>query len=84
MSDHIDKELLIDYQFGLLEGEEKETVEAHLKGCESCQDVLKTVKVQFGQLDLIRDREEELADGLLASIQEMAREPRPQSTERVG
>jgi hypothetical protein len=77
MKQHLPQDVLIQYQFDLLEEARHHEVTAHLEECGQCRQALEGVKRQFSALDVL-DTEEALSDQLvqktLASIHQ-SKEP---------
>jgi hypothetical protein len=63
--DHLNEELLIKYQFDLLESPQKAEIAEHLEQCAACRDALKQLERSFSALDLM-DGQEVASEELIA------------------
>lgn len=75
MTQHLNQEQLIQYQFHLTSEQQRQLVSEHLSQCPSCRDQLEQLKQKFAALDLLRG-ETPVSEELLArTLQETSRPP---------
>ncbi len=70
MTQHLNQEQLIQYQFHLISEQQRQLVREHLSQCPSCRDQLELLKQKFAALDLLRDEPQVSEDLLARTLQE--------------